>query len=76
MSCKGSCEHHRAEKESLRGYYINGYKRCQVCDIYLNWEGFYSPCCGRKLRAEPRNKKLKMKMKIMKRDIVQLPLIA
>jgi hypothetical protein len=71
MSCKGTCIRHKAKKISIRGYYVNGQKRCQVCDIYLNWEGFYCPCCGHKLRTGPRNTKYKIKMRAIHREVIQ-----
>jgi hypothetical protein len=54
MGCKGKCVHYKAK--SL-GRYVHRQKRCQVCDIYLRWEGFYCPCCGHYLRARARDVK-------------------
>jgi len=66
MSCKGTCVLNKASP----GRYVNGQKRCQVCNIYLKWEGFYCPCCGHKLRTGPRNTKYKIKMRAMKREVI------
>jgi hypothetical protein len=57
MSCRGICIHHEAVK-GVRGYrYAEGQKRCQVCCVFLIWEGAFCPCCGMRLRARPRSSK-------------------
>ena len=50
MTCKGICIRHKA---SYR--YATGNKRCQVCEIFIKWNGLRCPCCGYKLRNRPRN---------------------
>ena len=46
MTCKGICINHEAVKR-LRGYrYIEGQKRCQICCVFLIWDGAFCPCCG------------------------------
>ena len=71
MTCKGTCVRHKAIKESIRGFYVNGQKRCQACEIFIEWEGVWCPCCGSKLRIGPRNMKYKIKMRAMKREVIQ-----
>ncbi len=63
MSCKGICIRFKAIGESIsKGRYIKGQKRCQRCDIYINWNiSVFCPCCGTRLRYKPRNGKLKLK---------------
>ena len=34
-----------------------------MCDIYLDWEGLYCPCCGFKLRTRPRGARLRKKLR-------------
>ena len=34
--------------------YASGQKRCNVCEIFLNWDGFFCPCCGMRLRTRPK----------------------
>lgn len=49
--------------------YADGQKRCQVCELYINWDiGSHCPCCGSKLRTRPRNKRLKKKYRQRKLD--------
>ena len=48
MTCKGICIRYKAS-----GRYDNGHKRCQVCNIFIKWEGLWCPCCGCKLRTRP-----------------------
>jgi hypothetical protein len=57
MACKNICEKYRAKKDRRSSYYIQGYKRCQICGIFINWNGTKCPCCQRPLRSKPHNKK-------------------
>ena len=50
MTCKGICIRHKASY-----LYATGNKRCQVCEIFIKWNGLRCPCCGYKLRNRPRN---------------------
>jgi hypothetical protein len=58
MTCKGICIRHRASN-----HYASGQKRCQVCDLFIKWDGLFCPCCGYKLRTRPRNFNLKTKVR-------------
>jgi hypothetical protein len=62
MACKGICQRHKALKPNRGGRYISGQKRCQVCQIYINWNGLFCPCCGYRLRTKPRNRIYKLKL--------------
>jgi hypothetical protein len=55
MSCRNICERFKATKEQRGSYYSEGYKRCQICDVFIKWNGIKCPCCGRILRTKPRN---------------------
>jgi hypothetical protein len=68
MTCKGICSRHKAHKPVGMGRYANGQKRCQICEIFLKWEGLWCPCCGYRLRTKPRN--LKYKAKLRQRETV------
>jgi hypothetical protein len=59
MACRGICNNHRAHPNRLPRY-ANGQKRCQTCDIFIIWSGYYCPCCGQLMRARPRNSKCKI----------------
>ncbi len=55
MGCNNTCEKYRAIKPPLpKTRYLEGQKRCQVCDLYVWWKGIYCPCCGIRLRTTPR----------------------
>jgi predicted amidophosphoribosyltransferase len=41
----------------------SGQKRCQVCELFIKWDGLFCPCCGYKLRTRPRNFNLKTKLR-------------
>ena len=74
MVCKGICIRLRAVgKSTSKGRYIEGQKRCQRCDIYINWNvSVFCPCCGTRLRYKPRNGKLKLKFNKAKNDVEQV----
>ncbi len=63
MTCKGTCIRFKAQKPVGTGRYARGQKRCQICGIYLKWEGVWCPCCGYRLRTKPRNLKYKAKLR-------------
>lgn len=69
MTCKGICTRHKAQKPVGAGRYASGQKRCQICEIFIKWEGLWCPCCGYRLRTKPRN--LKYKAKLRTRMILQ-----
>ena len=55
MVCKGVCSRHKAMRPSTGKRYLTGQKRCQVCQVFINWPGFFCPCCGYRLRTKPKN---------------------
>ncbi len=66
MVCKGICSRYKAIRPLNGQRYLIGQKRCQVCQIFIDWEGIFCPCCGYKLRVTPRNRKLKQTFRILK----------
>jgi len=68
MTCKGVCIRYKAQKPTgvgpyAIGRYAIGQKRCQVCEIFIEWEGVWCPCCGYRLRTKPRNLKYKERLR-------------
>ena len=63
MTCKGICIRHKAQKPVGSGRYAIGQKRCQICEIFIKWDGLWCPCCGYRLRTKPRNLKYKAKLR-------------
>lgn len=62
MGCNGvECVRHKAKKPVGIGRYASGQKRCQICNVYMNFNGLKCPCCNFKLRSKPRNLKYKAK---------------
>lgn len=63
MNCKGVCIKYKAStslKNNHYSHYLSNHKRCQVCQIFLNWmKDSRCPCCKSKLRTKPRNSKIK-----------------
>lgn len=56
MSCIGICIRYKALRPNVNNgsRYIVGQKRCQICDIFLNYDGLQCPCCHYRLRLKPR----------------------
>ena len=48
MVCRNLCTDYHAV-----GKYANGGKFCKGCDIYVEWEGKFCPCCNVILRRKP-----------------------
>jgi hypothetical protein len=63
MVCKGICIRHRAQKPPGTGRYVIGQKRCQICEVFIDWNGLWCPCCGYRLRTKPRNVRYKVKLR-------------
>ncbi len=63
MSCKGVCGQYKADKPVGIGRYASGQKRCQICELYIRWEGLWCPCCKYRLRCKPRNITYKDKLR-------------
>jgi hypothetical protein len=70
FGCKEVCTRYKAKKPK-EGCYASGQKRCNFCYVFLNWDSFWCPCCGSRLRLWPRNsiykERLKEKLTIMAR---------
>jgi hypothetical protein len=62
LACKGISSRPKVTKPVSSGRYSTGHKRCQVCEIFLKWDGLWCPCCGYRLRTQPRNLKYKAKL--------------
>ena len=62
MTCRGICNQYKVKKPKLGGHYQIGHKRCQTCELFMKWDGnaddpkgTWCPCCGYRLRLNPRN---------------------
>ena len=45
-----------------------GQKRCQICEIFIKWDGIFCPCCGCRLRIGTRLFKDKAKLRIREKQ--------
>lgn len=64
MACREICHKYKFKKNPIsRQVYSAGASRCQICEIFIVWDGWSCPCCGIKLRKVPRNKHGKESMK-------------
>lgn len=61
--CNGVCKKYQATKQSGTSRYAAGQKRCQICEIFMNVEGLWCPCCGYRLRSHPRHSINKQKLR-------------
>lgn len=60
MVCKGVCTRFKATNDQATdGRYSRGQKRCQICEIFINFDGLRCPCCNQRLRLSPRTYKSK-----------------
>ena len=57
--CRGICQRYFAKKPERGGRYTAGQKRCQMCAIWIQWDGIRCPCCSYRLRLRPRSLKYK-----------------
>lgn len=64
MVCKNICMKYKAEGRGHLPRYVLGQKRCQICEIFIVWDGNNCPCCSFRLRVKPRGKKTKAQYKI------------
>ena len=59
MVCKGICQQHKALRPANGSgggrRYSAGQKRCQICELFIKWDGLWCPCCGCRLRTKPKN---------------------
>ena len=55
MPCKQICLKLKVSKPGNGSHYKAGHKRCQICDLFINFSGSWCPCCGFKLRTGTRN---------------------
>ena len=68
MHCNGSCEKYKAKSNTLAGgRYEQGQKRCPECEIFMEWEGLWCPCCGRLLRTKARATRPKRRLALMRK---------
>ncbi len=63
MSCKGICIRHKSFSLPNKFRYLNGQKRCQVCQLYIKWMGYWCPCCGFRLRGNPEIRRIRIDSK-------------
>ena len=64
ITCNNICHRYRAKKPNDVGRYLSGQKRCNPCEIYINWDGRHCPCCGIMLRTKPRSKAYKQRFNL------------
>lgn len=57
MACIGKCKQYKALKPTKIGRYASGQKRCNYCEIFVDYDGFRCPCCKNQLRCIPRSRK-------------------
>ena len=57
MPCKGICVKYKATRPKRNASrYASGQKRCQVCDIFIDYPSLFCPCCRYRMRTRPRSR--------------------
>jgi hypothetical protein len=54
MACCKNYNRYKVTNDLSGRYYEEGYKRCQVCEIFIAWNGTKCPCCSQILGTKPR----------------------
>ncbi len=54
MVCKGVCHKYKSTLSLDNFRYVGGQKRCNVCALFVKWDGRHCPCCGMQLRTRPK----------------------
>ena len=52
MSCRDICKHVKVKRTKHVSMYAQGFKRCTLCEVYVDWQGKFCPCCGLQLRTK------------------------
>jgi hypothetical protein len=70
LPCRGICFRHKIKKpRASLSRYLDGQKRCQVCQIFMQWDGgIRCPCCNSKLRTSPRGGRHRSKLRMAQQD--------
>lgn len=84
-ACNGICHKYKAVVDRILmsqgfGAYIQGFKRCRICNIFLTVDGIglneygntLCKCCGNRVSAKPRRKSAKEKQHDRKHELVDL----
>ncbi len=66
MSCRDIGYRYKADKTfGVNNRYEHGQKRCSTCDIFMDWDGTYCPCCNNMLRTKPKGTKNREQLMIV-----------
>lgn len=52
--CNGVCNRYKAFKKSGKDWFKPGVKRCNMCEIFIEFEGNVCPCCNSRLSTRPK----------------------
>ena len=69
MTCRNKCKEFKVHDGDKGGRYDNGQKRCTRCSVFMIYDGFHCPCCGQPLRAKPRTRKGKERLRKLQNDV-------
>ena len=57
MICGGECLKYKAKKVfGASNRYEHGDKRCNMCCVFIKWDGVRCPCCDYVLRTTSKNR--------------------
>ena len=62
MTCDEICKRYKAIRGTRDSHYELGYKYCEGCEILIEWDGLWCPCCGFRIRSKRKTSKNRVKM--------------
>lgn len=88
MSCNGICHLYRAKIDGVlrargMGAYMQGFRRCNTCNIFLTDEGIVSNkkgnqfcrCCNFRVTTKPKLKKTRLKLASLRKEEEERPVL-
>jgi formate dehydrogenase maturation protein FdhE len=67
--CKGLCDiMPKPAKPKTGSRYVNGQKRCKVCDRYWLTIAIHCPCCGARMQNRLKYLRATEKIKVVRRN--------
>lgn len=56
--CRYFCVEYMERRNGSGSEYAMGLKKCNTCERFLRVDGYFCPCCGRKLKTKSKFKEV------------------
>ena len=66
MICRVICIRYKAYGPIDPSRYANGQKHCRLCNLFIQWDELWCPCCEYRLRTRQRHSKYRAKLREQK----------